>query len=268
VGKYASFRVSFYNVACHLETISRYRDATPRFWTGALRLRGVIIVTKKAAILISLTVLALAALACNAPAAAPAPTPEATEPRISITQPLPTLEATEPPATVEDTDSTPEPTLDDSGSAAEPTDITSQGVVVASSVADGYPVSMSVDGDPTTSWFSTGPDAFTEQTTYTWTGKRDFLITSLTILSNEKHSVPEFRVDYGFGLVVIHIMDASGAEVYTESIELPGMPDPNVRISPNVVGRVVLLDLKGAEAPDCGGFSELILLGIPSDDSR
>jgi hypothetical protein len=44
--------------------------------------------------------------------------------------------------------------------------------------------------------------------------------------------------------------------VYEEDVGLPGTPDPDVLVYPNVVGRSVHLLLVGPETPSASGFAE------------
>lgn len=210
-----------------------------------------------------LLALTIGAMACNAPAGGSATSLPTNPPISDATQP-PTAEATtESAATPTYAAPATEPPTAEGDLVSQPIDVTAQGTVEASTVYTGYPAAQAVDGDPTTSWFSTGPDPFGAPTTFTWTGKENYLISTIIMLSNEKH--PEFPTDYGFGSVIIQIFDASGAEVFTETVELPGTPDPNVRITPNVEGRTVLLTLEDTEAPDCGGFAELSIIGLAAE---
>jgi hypothetical protein len=140
-------------------------------------------------------------------------------------------------------------------------DVASEGVVRASSIYPGneYPADLSVDGDATTSWFSAGPGK-DGSTTYTWTGTRDDFIATLTILNNELHERPDFRTGFGFGHVRIEVFAAGKADalpVFRQDFDLPGSPDPNITVDPNVRGGIVVLTFTGSEDPGCGGFSEL-----------
>jgi len=60
--------------------------------------------------------------------------------------------------------------------------------------------------------------------------------------------------------VTIQIIDDSDEVVYEERVELPGTPDPDVLVYPNVVGRLVRLLLEGPENPSGSGFSELTVM--------
>lgn len=140
---------------------------------------------------------------------------------------------------------------------ASETDITREGSVEASTTASGYPAVFAIDGKPTTSWFSTGPEPGGVPTRFQWTHSQDDLITTVYIHGNSQNSTPNFRTGYGFGNVNVQVLDASGQVVFQQSVGLPGSPDRDVTVHPNVLGRTVLLLLSGHEAPDCGGFSEL-----------
>lgn len=136
-------------------------------------------------------------------------------------------------------------------------EIAAEGTVEASSIYDAtFPASLGVDGDFTTSWFSAGAEG-DGTTTYTWTGLQDDFIASIELVSNGENEVVAFRTGYGFGEVTIQVLDAQGAVVYEESLQLDGTPDPTVTVSPNVVGRSIRMVFTGHEALDCGGFSEL-----------
>ena len=120
-----------------------------------------------------------------------------------------------------------------------------------------FPASLSVDGDPTTSWFSSGPEAGGGSSIYRWEGARDDLITTVEIISNASHSVAEFRTGFGFEAVLVQILDTAGNVVFEETVGLVGTPDPDVLVHPGVVGRSVVLAFSGHEDPTCGGFGEL-----------
>jgi hypothetical protein len=137
-------------------------------------------------------------------------------------------------------------------------DVVSEGTVQSSSTYNGneFPAGLSVDGDATTSWFSAGPVG--GSTTYTWTGPRDDFIAQLAILSNRLHERTDFRTGFGFGHVRIEVFaGGSGTPVFRQEVDLPGTPDPNVTVEPNVRGNRVVLTFSGHEDPTCGGFSEL-----------
>ena len=137
-------------------------------------------------------------------------------------------------------------------------EIASEGTVEASSSYDAtYPASLAIDGDLSTSWFSAGAIKGDSNPTYLWTGEQDDFIGSIELISNREHEVVAFRTGYGFEEVTIQVLDAQGNVVFEESASLSGTPDPDIRISPNVVGRSVRMIFSGGEAPDCGGFGEL-----------
>ncbi|MGB8647113.1 MAG: hypothetical protein WCF84_17885 [Anaerolineae bacterium] len=134
--------------------------------------------------------------------------------------------------------------------------ITAEGSVLASTTSPGYPASLAIDGDPTTSWFSTGPEPGGRPTRFQWTHSRDDLITTVYIHGNSQNQTPSFRTGYGFGSVTVEVLDASNHLVFQQTAPGPGNAVPDVLVHPNVVGRTVLLLLTGHESPDCGGFSE------------
>jgi serine/threonine-protein kinase len=140
------------------------------------------------------------------------------------------------------------------------TDITDEGVTTASSIYDAtFPTSLGVDNDVTSSWFSAGPES-DGTTTYTWTGVQDDFIGSIEIISNRSNDTVFFRTNYGFGDVTIQVLDAAGNVVFETVVALDGTPDPDVFVTPNVVGRAVRLVFTESEAFDCGGFGELIIM--------
>jgi len=77
------------------------------------------------------------------------------------------------------------------------------------------------------------------------------------LISNREHRVVDFRTGYGFGWVTVQVLDAQGNVVFEESASLEGTPDPDIRVTPNMIGRSVRFIFTGGEAPDCGGFGEL-----------
>jgi hypothetical protein len=136
-------------------------------------------------------------------------------------------------------------------------EIASEGSVQASSIYDSnFPASLAVDGNPGTSWFSAGPGG-DGTSSYVWTGVQDDFIASVELISNRDHQVVDFRTGFGFGGLTVQVLDAQGNVVYEESASLDGTPDPDIRVSPNVVGRSVRMIFTGSEALDCGGFAEL-----------
>lgn len=140
--------------------------------------------------------------------------------------------------------------------AAGETDITGEGSVFASTIFAGFPKELSVDCDTATSWFSTGPEPGGVPTLYRWTGARDDLITTILVISNHDH--PQFPTNFGFGAVTVLVRNAANQIVFQqENIPLPGTPDPDLVLRPNVVGRVVELLFTGHEANNCGGIAEL-----------
>ncbi len=136
-------------------------------------------------------------------------------------------------------------------------EIASEGVTTASSIYDStYPTYLATDNYVGSAWFSAGPER-DGTTTFTWTGVQDDFIGSIEVISNRSLDVTAFRTGYGFGEVTVQVLDALGNVVYEEVVNLAGTPDPDVEVTPNVVGRSIRLIFTGSEAFDCGGFAEL-----------
>ena len=136
-------------------------------------------------------------------------------------------------------------------------EIASEGTVDASSIYDStFPASLAIDGDPTTSWFSAGPDE-DGITRYVWTGVQEDFIATIDLISNQDNEAVEFRTGYGFESVLIQVYDAQDQLVYEETVSLAGTPDHYIQITPNVVGQWIWILFSGSESPDRGGFSEL-----------
>lgn len=144
--------------------------------------------------------------------------------------------------------------------------ITALGQIGATTTYDGLPQyqpDMAVDGDPATSWFSAGADPGQDFTFFGWQVASDLRIDDIAILSNATNADASVREGFGFASVRIVILDAASATVFDQSIDLAGTPDPDVRVSPGVAGSLIQLFFFGAEASDCGGFSELVVSGAP-----
>jgi hypothetical protein len=138
-------------------------------------------------------------------------------------------------------------------------DATGEGTVTASSrLCGSYAAAKAVDGDVTTSWISSSGDgAFS---TFEWTGAQDDFIGAVEMVSNADNRTVRRRTDHGFAGVTIQIIDDSGEVVYEERVELPGTPDLDVLVQPNVIGRSVRLLLEGHENLSGSGFSELTVM--------
>ncbi|HNF93836.1 MAG TPA: hypothetical protein PLQ75_04210, partial [Anaerolineales bacterium] len=136
-------------------------------------------------------------------------------------------------------------------------EIAAEGTVDVSSIYDAnFPASLSIDGDPTTSWFSAGPDV-DGTTRFVWTGVQEDFIATIDLVSNKDNEVVEFRTDYGFESVLIQVYTAEDKLAYEETVSLAGTPDPDIQITPNVVGQWIWIIFSGSEAQDRGGFAEL-----------
>jgi hypothetical protein len=137
-------------------------------------------------------------------------------------------------------------------------DITLQGAVSASSFFEGFPAELAADGDFGTSWFSNEADG----AVYTWTAFEDELIVGIHISNNELNLSEGLRTGFGFESLTVQVLDASNGVVHEDTISLEGTPDPDISLSPNVIGRSIQLRFEGPEAADRGGFSELSIEGI------
>ena len=187
---------------------------------------------------------------------APPPLPEPrSRPITTITVPR-----TSAPTTTITTPSTPGPTgtTRPASIPAPNAFIQKEGAVSATSVfSPAFGTALAVDGKPETSWFSRGSQVDGPSTTFTWTYPKDELITLVRIVGNGAQSEPSFRKNYGFGSVIIRVLDANGRADFEQTVALPGTPDPDAVVQPGVRGRIIQLVFSGGEAPDCGGFSEL-----------
>jgi len=142
----------------------------------------------------------------------------------------------------------------------DPSNVTAAGTVFASSVFSGdFVEELSVDGDLTTSWFSAGSGIDGSVSSFTWQAFQDEFITNIDVVSNASHQVPEFRSGFGFTAVTVRVLGSTGTVDFEQRVELPGTPDPNIAVSPNVFGQTVQLLFEGHEDPSCGGFGELVV---------
>ena len=74
---------------------------------------------------------------------------------------------------------------------------------------------------------------------------------------NGSHEDLELREGYGFGEVVVRIMDGEEV-VFSQRRSLDGTPDPITNLEiPGIRGNSVELQFLSHERSDCGGFSEL-----------
>jgi hypothetical protein len=141
-----------------------------------------------------------------------------------------------------------------------PVDVSREGVLTASSEFPGgeFPAGLALDGDVTTSWFSAG-DADGPTSELGWTSGRSELIAEIRVVPNAAHARPDFRRGFGFEAVTIQVLDAAGAPQFEQTHDLPGTPDPEIVVAPNVRGTSVLLRFEGHEDPTCGGIAELVV---------
>ncbi|MBI2169491.1 MAG: protein kinase [Actinobacteria bacterium] len=126
----------------------------------------------------------------------------------------------------------------------------------SSTYSSEFSANLSLDGDRSTSWFSAGGGS--ARFGATLSGATN--ITEITVVGNGAH--PQFPTGFGFGAVTIEVY-LNDEVTFTETVSLPGTPDPNVTVRPGAVGNAIVLNFTGGEAPDCGGFAELEVLGTP-----
>jgi len=138
--------------------------------------------------------------------------------------------------------------------------ITGEGVVSASSVFDdGFEAAESVDGDLSTSWFSSGPGAG-DPSIFEWSAGQDVCITTIVFTGNGLHTNPSFQDGFGFGLLNAIVFDEFNGIAFEQLIPSPGMPGEMIAVG-GVVGRRVRFELSDHESNECGGFSEMQVLG-------
>jgi tRNA A-37 threonylcarbamoyl transferase component Bud32 len=138
--------------------------------------------------------------------------------------------------------------------------ITTSGTVGSTSEYSGeFATGLAVDGDVATSWFSDGTKTGDDSEEYRWTAPSPVTISKIEVIGNAAH--PQYPTGFGFEKVTVYVYDPSGAIAFRQEVALTGTPDPNVSVTPNVVGARVGLFFEGHESPDCGGFAELRVYG-------
>lgn len=159
-------------------------------------------------------------------------------------------------------DEGPPATTGSSSCAGPMDDITAQGVVEASSVYnDDFHAYLAVDSNYGSSWFSSGPEPGGLPSLFTWTVLEPHCISEIHFTGNGLHQNPAYREDFGFGSMVVRVYDGSDTLLFQQMLALPGTPDPPVVAYPDVEGVKVELELFDHESNDCGGFSELEIIG-------
>lgn len=142
-------------------------------------------------------------------------------------------------------------------------DISELGVVWASSVfSDNYHAFLSADRDYSTSWFSLGPEDGGLPSIFRWEVLEPHCVAQITIHGNGLHANPGFRTDYGFESVIVRVYDEADEVIFQEMLGMLGTPDPTLMIEPRVTGVKVELELFEHESNNCGGFSELEIMGF------
>jgi hypothetical protein len=140
----------------------------------------------------------------------------------------------------------------------EPIDISSEGVATASTSAspeDGP--EKAIDGNPATSWFSSGENGDPEGAVYTWSIAGIERIDEVRIVGNGRN--PSDALNHGFESVTLEIL-VGETVVYSEAFGLAGTPDPLVTVRPDVDGDTIRLSFAGHESLDRTGFAELTVI--------
>src|SRR5690606_24048401 len=137
---------------------------------------------------------------------------------------------------------------------AEPSDVTAEGSVTASSEADpSSAADRAIDGNAATSWFGTGSDGEPIASVFTWEHPDVIEIARVTVVGNGGHQDPGLRTGTGFESVTVEVL-ADGSVTYSETFGLPGTPDPTINARPAAPGNTVRLTFTGAEGASRAGF--------------
>lgn len=141
------------------------------------------------------------------------------------------------------------------------TDITELGIVGASSVVTHFPMSLSVDGNPSTSWFADPPDDEPSSSLFTWVLVEPRCIDGIALVGNGEHHEPELREGSGFENIVVELT-LDSEPVFVAERSLRGTPDPAQAIAvPDVIADRITLTLADHENQAQAGFSELTITG-------
>ncbi|MCH7679343.1 hypothetical protein IID10_08250 [candidate division KSB1 bacterium] len=125
----------------------------------------------------------------------------------------------------------------------------------------GFGATNAIDLKFNTSWFSAGASADGNFSTFTWTAPQNLFLGTTGIFNNMLNSNSNFQTGFGFQTVTFQVYDSLGLMVYEETVDYPKTL-PVVRVSPFVSGRSIRLLLNEHENPDCGGFSELLVVAL------
>lgn len=152
--------------------------------------------------------------------------------------------------------------------------VTVQGVVSATTeFNDQFTAELAVDGNLSTSWFSSGPEGAGAPSVYTWrldpSGPyTEICIDQVHFFDNTDHFNMDFRDGYGFASATIRLIDANDQPVFERLVPLPEDPDGDHDVvTGGVTAQRVVLELSGHENPTCGGFSELQIFGSTTVDN-
>ena len=84
------------------------------------------------------------------------------------------------------------------------------------------------------------------------------------IINNSFHFNPSFQTGFGFAQVTFQVFsgpNGTGEIVFEQGVAYPTIL-PVVRVAPLIQGRSIRLLLDGHEDPNCGGFSELLVVAL------
>lgn len=120
-----------------------------------------------------------------------------------------------------------------------------------------------IDGDFTTSWFSEGDsDPNGDFSTFTWTATEEVLIAATGIANNSMHQDTLYHTGFGYlGQVTFRIFSANEQMVFEGMVAYPTAKAVKM-VFPLVRGKKIELILNQHANPMCGGFSELVVLGL------
>jgi hypothetical protein len=126
--------------------------------------------------------------------------------------------------------------------------VASTGTGTASGSVGGSGPELALDGDPNTAWLS--PADGSNPSLYIWETPNAVDLHDVTI-------VPIATAGQGFARVTMRMFTADGSELFNETKELVGSPDPTVTFKPGVKGGRIIFTFEGHENAAGSGFAEL-----------
>jgi hypothetical protein len=187
--------------------------------------------------------------------------PPAVSPAAAI-EPNPPPVLTPPTATTPTPSPSASPTPSPTPSPAAATNLATKATASASSqFSPAYPPSRAVDGDPTTSWFSSGPNPATGTSTLTIVLAQPSTVTRIEFVGNEHDADANTRTGFGYGRWTIDLIDANNNVLHTVNSVAPATSDQSSDFA-SVAGVVkVLFTGYQSQASNCGGLGELRVIG-------